>query len=218
MGYGGHVEEEGDAPYTNLRQLLHQRHHGAVCFGIENRSFTQEELVAKILEGPTNADGGTFGGFLEVSGGHTTADSDGRDPTGYCLQRCPTQLSELGDFTRTQALAMCDGDADEAEKLLAKYCLNDQTVLRRSFKSPAETISLDYFRFLVNSLGYRGFKILHFLYYSQAKHLNPWLDSLQQRRHDLRREGLDPMMQECIKLTMNSTYGECPYSQTSHSS
>jgi hypothetical protein len=203
-GYGGHVEEEGDAPYTNLRQLLHQKHHGAAVFGIENRSFTQEALVAKILEGGSCADGNSFGGFLEIVGGRTTLGDE--DPTGYCLQRCPTKLSELGGFTRTQALAMCDGDEDEAELMLTKYCRNDQTVLRRSFKSPAETISLDYFRFLCG-LGFKGYRILHFLYFFHGKQLNGWLNELQQRRHDLRRAGANQMMQDCIKLTMNSTYG-----------
>jgi hypothetical protein len=206
FGLGGHVREEGDAPYTNLRQLLHQRHHEASVLGVSNRVWSQEALVAKILKGKTCAEGNSFGGFVEVQGGYTTADLGGDDATGYCLQRCPTELSELGDFTRLQALAMCDGDEAEAELLLDKYCRNDQTALRQSFKSPAETMSLDLFRFL-SGLGFRGYRILHFCFFRQGLFLNGWLDQLQQRRHDLKRAGSNVMMQHAIKLTMNATYG-----------
>ena len=122
--------EEG---YKDLWQLLHHHHYEKSVLGLKDKVWTQDALVARILKGGYNYEGNHFGGFCLISRGET--DVSPLDPVGFCLQRCPTKISELGSFTRATALASCGGDEKEAEKLLLKYSVNDQTVLRQSFNS-----------------------------------------------------------------------------------
>ena len=205
-GGGVSVREEQEEGYSDLAQLLHHHHYQTSVLGLKDRVWTQDALVARILAGGYNHEGNHFGGFVLLSLGQTATRRE--DPVGFCLQRCPTKVSELGDFTRSAALASCGGDAEEAEALLRKFSQNPLTVLRQSFdSSEGECVNLDYLRFLITKVGLCNFKLHHFVHYRHGKYLDGFLDDLQQLRHDLKKSGGSELMQNAIKLTMNSCYG-----------
>ena len=175
-------------PYRTVRHLLASKHADKAVFGIKERAFTQENLVTKIMSGTYNAKGNTFGGFVVLSGGKTNHSDHPADSLGYCLQTRRSDVEELGSFTRLQAVKMCQGDAKQAEEMLECYAKNEQTSLRGSFgdgPEHAETLNLDYFRYLVRVRGLKGFKIHHLIFFHHNDALSGFLRDMAQQRHDL---------------------------------
>jgi hypothetical protein len=214
----GHYTLTDEERACGLRELMRRKHPDKVVFGSElGQSVSQPELLRRILQAPspplrpTAADDGEwsrkprFGGFCMIKGGHLPEDGHN---FGYAHQRVPTDVAEVGSFTRFQADAMSGGVAAAATKLLQKYCDNEQTVSRRSYpEEGGELVGTDLLRWLVLVKGLRGFRIVHFLEYSLANFMNGFYEPLLQERHELKRDGGSNLRQETIKLTMNANYG-----------
>ena len=183
---------------SNPWSLLRHHHKDKCVFGIKNRSFSQKSLLEFLMADDTR------GGFVVCEGGEI---EDKNDYMGYCLQRVKTDYDELGEYTKWQALQLCNGDEIAAKKLLEHYCANDQTVLRNSFKSESESLSVSYFKWLVTVKGYKNYKITHYCYFYMAKFLSPFLNGMLEKRHQLRISNGSILEQNCYKIALNSHYG-----------
>jgi len=198
-----------EAVSSCIRQHLKLRHGGNVVFGpppFLRSPFTQETLVSELLSSTANSDGGRLGGFLLLRGGRLNAVDDNM---GYCLQRLPTHLSEVGCFTRWQASRLSGGDEAEATRLLRRYCDNELTVARRSFPDSGELVGADLFRWLVREKGLCDYEVKHFIYYEHADYLTHFFERMAQRRHELQRTPGGPggVEEQTLKQICNSAYG-----------
>ena len=193
------------AGFSFPRLLLKRKYADKAVLGIKRKCYTQNQLVKMLKAAGTCADGSSTGGFLVLEGGEL----EPKDPyLGYCVQRCPLKESDVGEFTRWQCHVMAKGDKVAAAKILAKYCREDQTQMRNSFQSPSETVSVEYFLFLLVQKGLKNFKIRHFIHYSCGKHLSPWFEHMLQHRHHLKRTGGSVLEGTVAKLAGNSYFGQ----------
>ena len=207
--------------YGNLRKMMLDHHADTVVFGpparLRRRGFTQEELVNRLMTSGMNKDGARDGGFVLLRGGHQPGQPGPEDNMGFLLQRTPTTVDQLGSFTRMQALRMNDGDVEATDRMLAKYCANEQTVCRRSYHRDGELVGADQYRFLKRDIGLEGETVQHFLHYTHNKALNPFLVGLLDRRHCNKKGKADPMLDVVLKLALNSCYGGAAMAATNFS-
>jgi len=199
------------ARYPTVREFLAAQHPVDSVLGLDRNKFTQEELVNWIMAAGRNSDPGVdLGGFVTLAGGRETRTGDGVLPGsfGFCHQRCRLEPELFGNFTRLQA-DLREGANDLGEELLAKMAGNQQTLSRTSFHRGGETISLDYFRFLVRERGLDDYDIKHLVFYRHKHYLSPFVKDMLQRRYDLRKEPGSDLMRNLLKLVLNGFYGFC---------
>jgi hypothetical protein len=200
--------------HADVRRHLVMRHgEDKVVFGPPQwlrRPFSQQKLVEELMSSRPNSQGGRLGGFLLVRGG-SVADTGNpvADNLGYLVQRIPTQLEEVGRFTRWQASRICGDDPAAAEKLLLRYCGNELTVARRTYPDSGELVGADLFRWLVRAKGFAHYEIRHFLWYEHADYLTPFFLGLAQQRHSMQRSGagVGGLAEQSLKQVSNSAYG-----------
>jgi len=170
--------------------------------------LSQTELIDIIMgEGYCDLDDNPLGGFVVIRGGRETAEGGGN--FGYCHQR--TRPSAVGAFTRFQ----CERGGRDLKAALSK----EYTFAKTSFDDGAgreTTLSLDYFRFLMEERGLKDFEIKHFVCYENRKYLSDFIGQLLQMRHDIKRGAPNPFSSEtaggglgdsCAKLFINGFYG-----------
>ena len=193
------------AGFSFPRLLLKRKYADKAVFSLKRKCYTQQQLVKMLRAAGPCAEGSSTGGFVVLEGGEL----EPKDPhLGYCVQRCRVKESEVGEFTKWQCHVMAKGDKVAAAKILSKYCREEQTLLRNSFQSASETLSVEYFIFLLVQKGLKNFKIRHFIHYSCGTHLSPWFDHILQHRHHLKRTGGSVLEGTVCKLTGNSYFGQ----------
>jgi hypothetical protein len=193
---------------ASLRKLLAEQYPEQSVLGFGRTRITQAQLVRLIVDSPPNSEGFPVGGFVVLRGGEERGCPDDDFPVesmGFCMQRCAAGEDCVGQFTRSQALALCGGDEEARDSLLRKEFNKTQTMTRRSFRSGAETLGLEYFRWLVLHRGLANFEIRHFLYYRHAPFLTPWLVNMLQKRRELP-AGAE-LESNLLKLILNGFYG-----------
>ena len=196
----------------SLRSFLRRFYKEDSVLGLGTTRLSQEQLVKKIVENPPNSDGeNDFGGFVVLTGGKETRTGDILEGQfGFCHQRTTLSPAQLGPFTRWQATELYGSDAAAAKKLKT-LCGQPGTLSRTSFHAGGETLSLEYFRWLIRERGLEGYKIRHFIFYRHKKYLSKYLRWLLQRRYDLRKEKNSDLMRNLLKLLCNGFYGGCAF-------
>ena len=196
----------------SVRKLLKDLYPTQSVLGAGRREYTQQALVKRILESGFNSvPGNGFGGFVTITGGKETRTDDGTilRQFGMCHQRCRRDLNDLGAFSRFQARLKLGGK-EEGDAWLKQIFAGKSTMSRNSFHEMGETISLDYFRFLVKERGLKGYRIRHFIFYQHRQFLTPFIQDMLQKRRDVRKKGGgDELMSQVLKLVLNGLYGEC---------
>jgi hypothetical protein len=216
-------------PGMGLRDVLSRLHPKDSLLGIRTSKISPEALLQKIRDSPYNFQGGTEGGFLTISegteGDETPQEGVSSDMMGFCLQRNPVPLDQIGDFTAFQASEMHRDCADpaqreaRAQKTLRDISKLDQTLVRSGFAS-TESVGWDYLKWLMENRSFRNFKIHHWVAFIQKDWITPWVTELLQRRRTCVLEGPKPgnaLKSAIYKLILNSFYGYCSMSQTSFS-
>jgi hypothetical protein len=128
-----HMNHDGQPRPMTMRELLHVWHYKDALLGVGNsrRGFTQEQFLKRILSAGENAAGAEDGGFVTiVSGREESQFGTTPDAFGFCMQRGPIDLKNMGNFTRFQAAEMW---GDKADANLVKLVENGQTLTRGSF-------------------------------------------------------------------------------------
>ncbi|CAM6055381.1 unnamed protein product [Sphagnum tenellum] len=197
--------------YKDVREMLSKKHPRDSVLGFRSREFTQDQLVKKIMDGGYNHEGSNeYGGFVTIVGGvekPKPGDKVLDGAFGFFHQRGKVNVQDLGPFTRFQAVKMHGGDVKAAAKFLKRQTSEDQTFSRSAFLSDSETLSLDYFRFLVRERGLCQFSIRHALIYRHKPFLTKLLQDLLQKRHELRDDPDASFRRTILKLQINSFYG-----------
>ena len=196
------------------RKILETQYPKESVLGFADRGYrNQEELVTRILEGGYNCEESSdLGGFVCISGGSEadfpvgSVDHEIGLQFGFCHQRTRLDLDkQVGSFTKFQARMQCHGDREEARKLLEKLTENEVTLARRSFSTEAaETISLDYLRFLTIHRKFHSFRIDHFIHYQMRDYLKGYVVGMLQKRHELRKRPGYELMSSLLKLLVRS--------------
>ena len=195
---------------NTVRKLLKAVYPTESVLGVGRREFSQQSLVKCILSsGYNSVQGNGFGGFVTITGGEETRTDDGTilRQFGMCHQRCRRDIDNLGAFSRFQARLKI-GSREGGDAWLKKLVAGKSTMSRNSFHQEGETISLDYFRFLVNERGLKGYRIRHFISYQHRQFLTPFVQDMLQKRHDARKKTGDELMSQVLKLVLNGLYGE----------
>ena len=211
---GSHRQAKHDAwsKYKTVREYLEKEHAEDAVLGITEKSFTQKQLVDKIMASGYNSEpGNEWGGFICITGGKETRNDDGILPGsfGFCHQRVGLGEEDIGAFTKYQA-KLLNPDADPAAVLKGLKALAEQprTVVKTSFSEEGEVLSLDFFRFLVEERGLAGFRVRHFVFYRAKKYATPYVEGMIQRRHDLKfLEGNHVLVSIVLKLLINGFFG-----------
>ena len=199
-----------DRKYSSIREFLKKEFPVDSVLGAEKTEYTQESLVEEIVKSGYNSVAGNgFGGFVTITGGRETRSDDGTilRQFGMCHQRCNRRAEEVGAFSRFQAHRQ-HGCKEDGEKWLERLLKAKSTMSRNSFHEEGETISLDYFRFLLNERDLRGFKIRHFISYQHRHFLTPFIQDMLQKRHETRSKPGGELMSQVLKLVLNGLYGE----------
>jgi hypothetical protein len=211
---GSKREAKHDAwcKYKSVRQYLAKEHAEDVVLGIREKSFTQAQLVNKILETGYNSEpGNEWGGFICITGGKETRTDDDLLPGsfGFCHQRVGLREEEIGNFTKFQArLLQPEADAETVFKTLKALAAQPRTLVKTSFSEEGEVLALDYFRFLVQERGLSGYRVRHFVYYAAKKYTTPYIEGMIQRRHDLKfLVGSFVLLSILLKLVINGFFG-----------
>ena len=175
-----------NVPGVGAREILleHFNEQSVINNNCAPRKMTQDELVELILKGGYNRNGNTLGGFVTILGGEeTNQDLPLNGQFGFCHQRNLISADRVGPFTHFQDSILTNKTSDS---VLNKACKNGYTFSAKQFHEEGETLSLDYFRFLIKERGLKNFKITHFLKYEHRHFLTPFLEALLQKRHDLK--------------------------------
>ena len=175
--------------YKSVREYLVAQFPEESVLGLKDKSFTQKQLVDKIMQGGYNSEGNEFGGFVCITGGRETRTDDDMlsQSFGFCHQRVGLSEDEIGGFTKYQALLQNPGaEPREVLEALKKLAAQPRTIVKTSFNELGEVLPLDYLRFLIKERGLKGFRIKHFLFYREKTFLTPYIRGLIQLRHDLR--------------------------------
>lgn len=222
--YEGRLSSESKSKYKGVRDFLKREKKTDSVLGLGTNSFSQRDLVRRIVNSKPNSEGNEFGGFVYISGGRETAGNfkpSNLDSSAFsfCHQRTVVKEKELGGFTKMQSEMLHERGLAGHEK----YIESCQTVLKKTFPREGELIGLDYFRFLVTERGLKDYKILHFLFYRHKMYMTPFLNGLLQQRHNIKKAGGGKIPQEfllksnCLKLIPNSIYGYASLESTSFS-
>jgi hypothetical protein len=155
------------------------------------------------MESPSPSEGGTFSGFLLLTGGQESKKDILEGSFGFLHQRSTLQPEDLGHFTRMQALIRARGNVEQAEKFLKRMAEEPGTLSRTFFHERGETISTEFFKFLVQHRGLTGYRIRHFIFYRSALHLSPYITDKLQLRYDLRKVPNQQLLRELLKLLLN---------------
>jgi hypothetical protein len=83
----------------------------------------------------------------------------------------------------------------------------ETTLSKRTFHSKGELLGTGYLKFLINKRGFCNFEIDHFFYYEERDYLSQWLDSLLQKRYELKKSKGNELKMNVLKLIINSFYG-----------
>jgi len=176
--------------YGSIREYLEAEHGYDSCLGIREKSFTQRQLVDRILASPYDSEGGEFSGFCVIVGGREADDLDDGvhpDAFGFCHQRSVVTEDDVGEFTKLQVRLTHPGNPAAAAKALAELTSKKRTVVRRSFpEQGGELVTLDYLRFLIRHRGFRGFKVLHYVAYRSKRYTSGYVTDLIRQRQVLR--------------------------------
>ena len=196
--------------YSSVKELLKKKYPTDSVLGVEKKEYTQDSLVEHILQSGYNSiPGNGFGGFVTITGGKETRTDDGTilRQFGMCHQRCSRRAEEVGAFSRFQASRQ-QGSIEKGERWIDRLITAKSTMSRNSFHEKGETISLDYFHFLLNERGLTGYKIRHFISYQHRHFLTPFIQDMLQKRHDTRSKPGGELMSQVLKLVLNGLYGE----------
>jgi hypothetical protein len=193
--------------YKTVREYLGAEFPEQSLLGTRLQSFTQGEIVAKIMSSGLNAiPGQEFGGFAVVTGGKEGDDcQDGVVPGsfGFCHQRTGLDEDQVGQFTKMQAKMQC-GDAETAAKVIKKLAAQQGTLSRTSFSEEGgEVLTLDYLRFLIRFRKFSGFRLRHLIVAKHKHWLSGFIDSMLQRRHELKNVPNSELLSTLLKLVLN---------------
>lgn len=200
-----HPNQTRWALFKSARALLQSVHPVDSVLGLRTKTFTQKELVRRIMESGHCSEGSSFGGMVLVTGGRESMVGDGVLPGsyGFCQQRCSTTPEELGNFTRMQCILQEGGNVEAGERRLKRTADRISTLTRTSFHEKGECLSLDLFRFLVQQRKLTGYRIRHFAFFRSKHYLTPYLDRHLQSRYDLRDVPGTDLMRNLLKLLLN---------------
>ena len=139
-----------------------------LVLGFDYDCFSQEWLVNRILK---DREGKEFGGFLVLQHGGESLKSDPTDNYGFIHQRCKLRESDIGPYTASQLTSLMrirsstkkreEEDRkrkNEEEEIKFKAFKKKfvkgqyQTMVRKRLRS-CETLSVQYFKFLVENRG-----------------------------------------------------------------
>lgn len=100
------------------------------------------------------------------------------------------------------------GGERDAVRVRAQQVVADQTRQVRThggneFSGSTETMSLDLARFLLQERGLEGFIVRHYIFYDHRGYLEPFVNTLLQRRHDLRHQAEAGLERNILKLVLN---------------
>ena len=216
QGWSDRPRADGGQRRGCVRRHLETYYPNDIILGpppILRKPFTQQQLVDFLMSQPDNSAGGRVGGFLLVRGGRLLSPDDNQ---GYCVQRVPTALNEVGRFTHWQARHLAGGGTDLvganlAEQMLTRYCSNELTVARRSFPDSGELVGVDYFKWLVKEKQLSHYVVSHYLFFPHALYLSDFFLEMAQRRHDIQRAdngaGVGGVEEMSLKQLTNSAYG-----------
>ena len=216
----------------SLRSFLRAEHPDEVILPPRGNSdhISQPDLVEKICSGDPD-----FGGFVTVVGGREETPSGDTpeatklvlDQFGFCPQKCEIEASELSPFTKRQilnALGATEGADDaadeftEAEEGVVCNFMKKQTLKThaRNGVKRSMTLTVSFFRWLIQHRGLKGFFISHYVQFSEKKWWRDYLVPLMHKRDRFKKEG-NASAQMCCKLILNSHYGIQSYLKTNYS-
>lgn len=91
-----------------------------------------------------------YAGFISLRFGIETAGGLPHDQMfGFCAQKTTLDISQLGGWTKHQAAMTEDMSYDRGMEKLKGLVSKESTVLSTGFSGNSETLSLDYFRYIV---------------------------------------------------------------------
>jgi hypothetical protein len=193
--------------YKTLRKLLLGEHpkEAVVGSGVVAR-MSQEDLVRKVRSLTPDDD---YFGYVVVLGGRESREENfpAESMFGFCHQRRPVRADEIGAYTEERVLRKCEGDELEASLFLERKAQIPQTMTARSFHGGGETLSLAYFKFLLDERDFCDFTIAHFVMYRRKDFLRPFLEKNLQERHDLQKVEDSLLARNTKKLILNSFFG-----------
>lgn len=181
------------------RKFLATTHSEKYMRGRRYKNGVSERgLVEDILNG-------NLQGFITIQGGKETSLDPSRLSFAFCQSRGTQDIKELGSEAERLAKER-HGELGLAN--LQKRLKEDVTFTRQHYEG-SNTVSTDYFKFLVNQRGLKEYKILHFLHYEVRKFLTPWVVSMLQNRWDIKK-GLargKNCSELVLKIILNAFYG-----------
>lgn len=150
-------------------------------------------------------------GFVTFHGGREGGTEDcGEDESrrvldnfGFCVQKSSVDYDELGPFTLRQGEALF---GEERRRMVQRtYLSREEMTLARSGFRGWNTVSLEYFRWLVRRRGLRDCIVRHVALTRIKGWQNKWFDSLLQRRYENKSNA---MLSLLYKLAVNSNFGK----------
>jgi hypothetical protein len=195
------------AKYKTVREYLATEHKEDTVLGSRHKSFTQKNLIKKILDSGYNSEkGNEFGGFVVITGGRETREDDGLIPRsfGFCHQRSPVGEANIGSFTKMQVRMQCGGNESLVNKTLKQMGDQPRTAVKTSFpEQGGEVLTMDYLRFLIHERGLTGFRVRHAILYKIKHYLSPFVVDMLQQRYDLQGVPDSEMLRILLKLVIN---------------
>lgn len=198
--------------YSCLRTYLLTEHPKDSCVGTRLQSFTQKGFLKKVREAEYTSKGGELGGFVCIQGGRETETADGVIPRsfGFCHQRTALKESQISNFLKMQARMYHGGDEAAAWKTLQRLARQPRTIVKTSFNEDhCETLSFDYFKFLLEERKLDFFRVRHYVHYRSKKYLDKYFTDMMQLRHDIKDDPQKKLTSLSLKLIVNGFFGFC---------
>jgi hypothetical protein len=208
---------DGERAYPSIRELLLKEFKNSTVLNSKRKVLTYDEIMEMVFN---HEDSDDFG-FVLITGGEETADDKLQKlKLGFCLQRDYPKLDRIGAFTRFQNEAANEAGYNYVP--LEERCKTKQTFAKMGFHQGGETLSLPYFKWLVQERKLKNFKILHFVHFKRKDFLTSWYDDKLQVRHEFRRgigqaKEINSSAALCLKLILNANYGFASIQSTSYS-
>ncbi len=191
---------------TDLRKLLEEELGDECLVGFRESTFTESELLRRILFD------GDFGGFCTIRGGF-----ESREDTAALMHaflhthQRPRGVDELGEYAvevRRQELGLVT--SGEARQKLGKEIKRRPalTMVRRSYgPDTLTTMSMENLRFLVKERHLTGFRLVHVARYNLRTWHHQLVADMLQRRWELKKTGAGMLAEKTCKLFLNSGFG-----------
>ena len=191
---------------TDLRKLLEEELGDDCLVGFRESSFTESELLRRILFDDD------FGGFCTIRGGY-----EAREDTAALMHaflhthQRPRGVDELGEYAvevRRQELGLVTS-AEARQKLEKELARRPAlTMVRRSYgPDTLTTMSMENLRFLVRERHLTGFRLVHAARYNLRTWHHQLVADMLQRRWELKKTGAGMLAEKTCKLFLNSGFG-----------